>query len=667
MYHPRVVAETRKKLEEHLGIELREYSLDEVQDYAYEFRDVAWPEGKVAETLQGLPEEYQRYVVNELNLCKIDFRYWAQRYCYILGDDKRTIPMATFWPSQERLLSTIEEEELKQWERGQPPKVKVALLKSRQIGGTVLSEALGAHMVFLQPNSQGVIGSDHPDNTLKLWQTLLRMYDNLPGWMKPLRDAKPKAQNLHFPELDSDIVYGSGNQRTTLGQGMTVDFAHISEVSTWLYPSYLDEDLMWAFDSSRKHHTMLILESTAAGGMGNWFHDVYKAAEAGKNDYASVFIAWYDRPSWTTDPHGIELDAETHKLALRLREQGHELSKGQLAFWQKKRIAAEAEYKLEIFYQEFPCFPDEAFQSGFKGAIPLEVRASLRRKCKPPEDVYEFSEASKKLKPVDAQEWWNSTAPDKWDKKFLVWERKHPGATYVLGVDASHGIEGGDSAAIEVLRVGTRFRPDEQVAEFCGKVSPLVLADMAEVAGRVFSDYEGFPGQLAIEVNPGSPGIVTQTELLRRGYPNFYRWKRPLRADGRVSMEVGWWTTPATRPLLTERGVESLIKDTIWINSTQFVSELDTFVNTGLDRERGVNRKFLEAAPGYHDDRIMALFIALEVAHADDLVSMVDERMKLYEQRVKEPEEPRQFNEIIDRSWDDLVAEWEEKVVDNWS
>lgn len=663
MYHSTVVNEVREKLSSALGFELKDYSSQEVMDYAYEYRDVAWPEGKVAETLSSLPEEYQRYVVNELNLCKVDFRYWAHRYCYILGDDKRTIPMASLWPSQERLLSVIADEELAQYLKGAPPKVKVALLKSRQIGGTVLSEALAAHMIFLQPNAQGVIGSDHPDNTLKLWQTLLRMYDNLPGWMKPLRDAKPKAQNLHFPELDSDIVYGSGNQRTTLGQGMTIDFAHISEVSTWLYPSYLDEDLMWAFDSSRKHHTLLVLESTAAGGMGNWFHDVYKAAEAGKNDYKSVFIAWFDRPSWRTDPTGIELDKETRKLEERLKESGRQLDKGQLAFWQKKRVAAEAEYKLEIFYQEFPSFPDEAFQSGFKAAIPLEIRASLRRKTKKPKDVYQFNEDTKKLREVNVDEWWLDDHPDKWDKKFLVWQRKHPGATYVLGVDASHGIEGGDTAAIEVLRVGDRHRPDEQVAEFCGNVSPLVLADMAEVAGRVFCDYDGYPGQLAIEVNPGSPGIVTQTELLRRGYPNFYRWKRPLRADGRVSMEVGWWTTPATRPLLTERGTESIIKDTIWINSSQFVSELDTYVNTGLDRERGVNRKFLEAAPGYHDDRIMALFIALEVAHADDLVNMVEERRKAWEQRNAPPPPEAQFNTIL-RPWSELVEEWEERIVD---
>lgn len=128
-------------------------------------------------------------------------------------------------------------------------------------------------------------------------------------------------------------------------------------------------------------------------------------------------------------------------------------------------------------------------------------------------------------------------------------------------------------------------------------------------------------------------------------------------------MEVGWWTTPGTRPLLTERGVEALIKDTIWINSFEFVKELDTFVNTGLDRERGVNRKFLEAAPGYHDDRVMALFIALEVAHADDLINMAEERKRYWAQKNAPPAPETQFQMIL-RPWDDLMDEWETNVVD---
>ena len=652
----------RKALEASLGQELREYSLAEVEDYAYRLRETSFEEG-VSQAIQNLPDEVQRYIWNEIHLAKIDFRYWANRYCYVLADDKRLRPLSEFWPGQEKLLSLIAEEELKQWEKGLPPKIRIALLKSRQVGGTAISEALGAHMCFLQPNTQGVIGADHPDITLKLWQTLLRMHQNLPGWMRPIPDSKPKATNLHFPDLDSDIMYGSGNQRTTLGQGITIDFAHLTEVSTWEYPNYLDEDLLPAFDSSRKHHSLVVLESTGHGARGNWFHDVFMAAWKKQNLFKAQFVGWYLRPSWSMDPEGIEIDEETKKLTQRvLEEQGVELSKEQMAWWQVKRKAAEAENKLEIFYQEFPSTMDEAFQSGFRSVFPISLRSSLRRAVKKPEDVYDYNQTTKKLKKLDVDEFWRSEDATKWENRFIVWERKRPGYVYVVGVDASHGIDGGDNAAIEVLRVGNKYRQDEQVAEWCGNVDPLILADIAWIVGHVYCEAgSGFPAKLAIEVNPGSPGIVTQTALMKRQYPHFYRWRRPLRADGRYSNEVGWWTTPGTRPLLTERGVHTIVHDEIWLNSPEFIREMGTFVNTGIDK----GKKYLEAAPGEHDDRIMALFIALEVAHADDLVNIAEQRRQMQEQRDAPKPEVRQFNEIL-TPYDELLQQWEDQVVDMW-
>ncbi len=665
MYHPKVIEASRKKLEENLGFELRDYSLTEVEDFAYELKNVDWSQG-VEKGIQNLPDPTQRYIISEIHHSQIDFRYWAARYAFILSDEKRHIRFDGFWPGQEKLLSLLAEEEIAQTEKGLRPKIRIALLKSRQVGGTVISEALASHMTFLWPKTQSIVGSDHPDNTLKLWQTLLRIYDNLPGWMKPLPDAKPKATNLHFPDLDSDIVYGSGNQRTTLGQGMTVDFAHLTEVSTWLYPHYLDEDLFPAFESSQKHHTLLILESTGAGAQGNWFHDKFMAAWSRENEFRSIFVGWFMRPSWRMDSTGIELDPDTLKHAKMIKEQHNvELDKEQMAWWQVKKKSYVAENKLEIFYQEYPSIIEEAFQTGFRAAVPLEIRMNLRRKAKKPNEVYEFDLPTKKMRKIDLESWWAKDSFLKWEQKLLIWERKKPGYMYVIGVDASHGIDGGDNAAIEVLRIGNRYRPDEQVAEFCGNISPLELADVSAVVGQMYNDG-GYPGKLAIEVNPGSPGIVTQTELLRRNYPNFYRWRRPLRMDGKTSVEVGWWTTPGTRPLLTERGVEAIIKETLWINSLRFVDEVDTFVNTGLDRERGINRKFLEAAPGYHDDRIMSLFIALEVAHADDLVNVAEERRKTLEQMKAPKAEAKQFNMDMHKSWDQLMEEWENAVVDSW-
>jgi hypothetical protein len=657
VYSPKIVASNREKLERALGLALRDYSLEECREFAYRMRKVDWSPG-VAQVLSTLPDDIQRYVVNELHLSKIDFKYWLQRYCYILSTRRQLITIEELWPSQEKLLKYISDAE------EVDPKIRMILLKARQIGGTVISEALGAHMTFLQPNTQSIIGADHPDMTLKLWQTLLRIYDHLPGWMKPLPDSKPKATNLHFPELDSDIVYGSGNQKTTFGQGMTVDFAHLTEISTWEYPEYLTEDLFPAFESSEKHNSLLILESTGKGGIGNWFHDLFQASWKGKNEFIPAFIAWYHRPSYCLKSvEGLELDTQTLGLAERVKaEQGVELTKAQMGWWQRKRIAAEAQGELGIFLQEFPSTVAEAFQTGFQSVFPIELRTKLRSTVKPIQDVYEFNHTTKKLKVLDTETFVKSESGDKWDNKFIVYERKKPYGVYVVGVDVSYGIDGSDYSAVEVLRVGDKTRPDEQVAEWWGKLDGLKLASVVWVVGHVFCDQrDGFPAKVAVEVNPGSPGILTQTELMRKGYPHFFRWRRPLRQDGKYSAEVGWWTTGSTRPMITDKGLSCIKSNDLIINSPEFISEMDTYVYAYT---KSGNRQ-LGHAPGYHDDRIMALFIALGVAHWDDLQDLAEERRKREVQRQNPAPQTQQFNQIL-TPYDKLMEEWENSLIDPW-
>jgi len=659
MYSSKIVSVNRERLERSLGIPLREYTLEECREFTARLRPLTWPEGGSSGVIASLPEDVQRYIFNEVNLCKIDFRYWLQRYCVILDASKRLTPLTNLWEGQEKLLQLLAQ--LEEKDPSKPFKGQIIILKARQLGITAISQAICGHQVFLQPHTQAVIASDHPDNTLKLWQTLLRMYDNLPPWMRPVRDAKPKATNLHLSELDSDIVYGSGNQHTTLGQGMTVDVAHLSEVSTWIPECTIgiDADLLPAFMSSQKHHTLLMLESTGAGAKGNWFHDLFDAASKKKNSFTTIFIPWYLRSDWKRDSLGITLEDETLEMASRVKsETGKWLSKEQLCWWQATKQDFSSKDLLEVFYQEFSSTVEEAFQTGFRSCFSLTLRTKLRNQVKKPWKVYKWNNSSKTFKLVDLEEWWLSEDSEKWENHFIVWENKKPAFLYTVGVDASHGIEGGDNSAVEVLRVGNRKFPDEQVAEWCGNIDPVDLASVAWKIGHFFN-ADGFPAKMAVEVNPGSPGATTQVELIRRGYPHFYRWQRPFRADGKPSMEVGWWTTPGTRPYLTEGGVHAVKNQDLIINSIPFVGEMGTFVDTGI----GKGRKILEHAPGCHDDRIMALFIAFEVSHRNDYGNIAEDRRKAAEQKLAPDPEVVQF-QCMSEPPDVLWARWEAEVVD---
>lgn len=623
-----------------MGFPLRDYTLQEVEDFRYRLRNVEWTQGETQSILRAQEDDIQRYITNELVLSKLDFSYWLRRYAFFLTDEKRLETLEP-WPSQQLVLDAIAKQE-----RSGQNKIKIILLKARQVGETAIWEALLSHMVMLNPSTQAVVASDHPDNTLKLFQVMMRIYDNLPGWMRPSRDAKVKATNLHFDKLDSDVIFGAGNQKTTLGQGVTVDLVHLTELSTWDPKNCMaiDADLMPAFDSSQKHHSLLGLESTGQGGTGNWFHDEFQAALEGKTEFEPIFVAWYMRPNRGMKANGITFNEVTLNMAERVkREMGIELSREQLAWYQVKRVAMEAKNELELFFQEYASTIEEAFQTGFKSAFSIETRDRVRNACRKPIEVYEVNVPAKKLRPVPLEEWVRDPNPKKADNRLILWETPKPPFIYTVGVDTSYGMAGKDSSAVEVMRVGNRWAPDEQVAEWRGTISPVDLGNVAWIVGHIYADKMlDLPAKMAIEVNPGSPGIVVQTELLKAGYPNFYVWRRPDHINGGWSNVVGWWTTPTTRPLLTEKGIQDIEKKNLLINSPWFVDEMASFVYHYSDAG---NRK-VEHAPGCHDDRIMALFIALYVAHESDTASVAEERIRLEEIKKASPKQIRQLNEI---------------------
>lgn len=624
MFHPEIVEQNRLKLESQLGIELPYWTYEQVKEWNLRLRDAYSPDG---EQTRPLSAEEQHFITSCRLLAQIDFRFFLTRFCMILTEQKKLEPIIP-WPSQEKVLSVLAEEELRQLGFGSV-KIPIVLLKSRQVGGTVIGESIVAHLVFLNPNTQGLIASDHPATSLNtLFYALTRIYDNMPVWFKPKLDGRVKGGHLHFNELDSDVLVGAGNQKNTLGQGMTLDVVHLTELSTWEFSSSIDEDLLPAFNSSMKHHTVALLESTGAGAKGNWFYEHFMAAWDKKTSWKAIFAAWYLRPSYRMRSEGVEFLPHTLDMAKRVKQEtGLELDREQLAYYQFTRMNLEVKGELEKFYQEYPSTVEEAFQTGVKSAFSLELRSRMRDRVKLPLVVAEVDLGRRKLIKLDSEEYVRDENPEKWKEKLLIWETPRKGKVYVVSVDASHGLDE-DNAAIEVIRVGDRRSVDEQVAEWCGNLPPGDLAIVAGVIGRIYRDKDAdLDALMAVEANPGSPGTTTLMVLEQSGYTNLYISQVAHATLGQTRQVYGWWTTAATRPLITNLLVEQLRKEQVQINSPQLIEEMGSFYKK-LMPAGGVR---LEAYPGYHDDRLMALGIALYIAHEDDMVNMADERRKAEE------------------------------------
>lgn len=579
--------------------------------------------GEDGKLTRALAPEEQRFIFNELQLSKLDFEYWAARYCTV-SDDTGRLSLLRLRSSQRKLLDKFSA--LEEGSAPLPPgKGALVLVKARRVGATVLGQAMVAHGCFLRPQAQGLTASDIPENTLKIYQIQNRIYDHLPWWMKAEMDGKVKADHLRFPRLDSDLTFGTGNQKNPLGQGVRVDFAHLTELGTWLMPDQIDDDLLPAFLSSGAPTTFMFLESTAKSDRpsGHWFEEQYRRAKECKGVYRSAFLSWYDVPEIHKMPAaGVEMRENTRAVAERIkRETGVEVSREQLAFYQVTREQFESKGKLQEFLAEYPSSDEEAFQHGMRSAITLETRDRIRQKVREPLLVFEwdgtrFVEEEKR------------TPESSHLNRLFLWENPRRGYIYLITVDGGAGRQddeskisnaqlgkgGKDRTAIEVLRVGNMHEPLEQVAEWVGYLKPDAVAPLVDKLGRWFGDKtnDGLPAKVACETNVGSPSGQTQDALMQRGYPNFYVRRAVGKADGGMTNDLGWHTTPMTRGWLTDGFVSAVEEGSLVINSLISLSEMQAFVNL----PKPTMPSWLGAAPGWHDDTIMALaigrFVSLE-------------------------------------------------------
>jgi hypothetical protein len=116
------------------------------------------------------------------------------------------------------------------------------------------------------------------------------------------------------------------------------------------------------------------------------------------------------------------------------------------------------------------------------------------------------------------------------DKNFWIWEDPQPLVDYIMAIDASAG-HGEDNSTINILKIEEIIREEvitkngvqnkvkvkrqkaEQVAEYYGKVSPQLLAEIAYQFGKRYNNA------LAVVDITGGYGVQTIEKLHEIGYP----------------------------------------------------------------------------------------------------------------------------------------------------
>lgn len=444
-------------------------------------------------------------------------------------------------------------------------KIRVIILKARQQG---LSTYVGGYLYFTVSQNKArkaMVITHHSDSTRALFDMTKRYHQNCPEILKPSTKYSSRRE-LSFDVLDSSYVVATAGGEA-VGRGETLSCVHASELAFW--PKSNAEEtwngLIQAVPNTKG--TAVFVESTANGVNGT-FYNLWKGAVEGTNGFVPVFIPWFTDPEYReTVTEGFERTPEEDELV-----QKYNLDDEQLMF-RRRKIAQNG---IDLFRQEYPSYPEEAFLTTGRPVFNPDQLIEL---------LDDTLDVEQRLA-LENDEWVNHARGE-----LTVYRKHDEGERYIIGADVAMGVRNGDFSVAQVLDSKKR-----QVATWRGQVHPDYFAEILYALGEYYN--EAF-----IIVENNGHGILTCTRLGKDlNYPSFYTEVQHDKLTDRETVKLGFSTTAKTKPLIIDQLRASMREGELELNDKTTIREMLTYIVT----ESGS----MEAEPSCFDDCVMSLALA---------------------------------------------------------
>ena len=462
--------------------------------------------------------------------------------------------------------------------------IRIIILKARQEGISTLIQGLfTARFIWDNYVNMKVIAHEG-ESTANIWGMAERMVDN--SRFAPMVGKYGTTMELGGSSY-SCATAGSPHKT----RSMNITALHDSEVGFWPNP---DAWLASRQTVPRIGETWIFDESTAntKTNEGQLFYDEWKRAINKKSKMIPLFLAWFELRKYTLDgwvlskdarPQDVlvitDLDAEERELI-----KAFQLTAGQLA-WRRLYIEDQCRGNVELFHQEYPATPEEAFiQSGlplFRSADLIPFRREIR-------DGRKFRIDPDGRFTLDPNGY------------LTIWKAPEVGHKYLIGADTSMGFDDSSHSrsAAEVLDLDTM----EQVAEYdCASPTYVMARHLAHMGTR----YHNALLAPEITASGGGGGRELLVYLLKdHQYYNIYRNKQVdhIKQDG--GTKWGWETNVRTRARMISRIVEVVKQKACVLHSEALLTQLQSFGESDAGRYESLAGK---------DDLLFAFGIACAV------------------------------------------------------
>lgn len=458
--------------------------------------------------------------------------------------------------------------------------VRFIVLKARQMGISTVTQgnAFGCTVAF--EDFKGLTIASENDNSEHLQSMSKRFYETYPfrQFYTPKYLSKTE---IEWKENNSGLKTATARTATT-GRGKTIRFVHGSEVAFWENASALMAGLRQAIPTAPR--TVIVLESTA-NGVGNYFHSMWQQAEEGENEYTPFFFPWFDQAEYDA-AYLFGADAAVPSPFFYRDEEERILHKmgvrdSQLV-WRRYAIRKLCGNDLNIFHQEYPSTPEEAFLSTGMNVFPL---TSVQKIYEPLEGqhghlvrdtgtVRFVPDAAGPLtifrKPASDRDW----------------------GMYFVGGDPTR-TNRGDYACAQVIN----RRNYEQVAIYRQRIDPMSFAEELAKLGKYYND-----AMLTTEKEGAGYGTIGR--LVELNYPNMYKHRAADKDPGIVQDAYGFSSTFKSKEGYIAHLLKLLIDRDIKIHDKHTYHEMINYI-------RMENGEYGPADSKGHDDTVTSLGITL--------------------------------------------------------
>lgn len=387
------------------------------------------------------------------------------------------------------------------------------VVKPSQIGLTTIVTALFLKRTITTPNTTSVIVAHEEFLTQRLLHRAQFMYDSIPAGFKPRADHQSSYEK-RFPDINSVLYIGTARSQV-FGRGEPIHNLLFSEPAFYVAGA-AERVVIPALQ--RVPPTGTVVQESTPNGPDGYFDEEVAAALEGNSTFKLHVFYWFQEPDNhlpantplnlpTRDREGIESHYTVEEQVL---VDLYHLTPAQMR-WRRWKIREAKGY----FWQEHVEGLDTCFLASGESYYDINRTSVLSRQCYP----------APHSGPGGAEVWF----PPETDEKLAP--------SYIIGVDPGQGKSSESVASV------WRFDLDHprHEARIAGLYDPTDTAWRVKALGQYYR-------RALVVVEANSHGLALVALLM--DYPRLYR--RTDIVSGIVSSQIGWLTTPKTKPFMLQ-------------------------------------------------------------------------------------------------------------------